>query len=145
MRDVALRYFRCLDTEDWAEMARLWTPDAQLRAVGARPRNDREGVIEYFSKLFGPWHRHRDHPERLIVSEPDRTVVAEVTFTGTTADGRDVRFEAVDVFDFEAGLIRKLTNWYDIDYARRAIAPGAVAGRRPAAVVVDGRASPEED
>jgi ketosteroid isomerase-like protein len=123
MRLVALRYFNCLDTEDWAAMADLWTPDGQLRAVGARPRDDRDGVIEYFSKLFDPWPAHRDHPERLIISEPDETVVAEVTFTGTTPDGRDVRFEAIDVFDFESGRIRKLTNWYDIDYARRSLAP----------------------
>jgi ketosteroid isomerase-like protein len=125
MREVVLGYFRCLDTEDWVTMPELWTPDAKLRAVGARPRDDRDGVIQYFSKLFAPWPAHRDHPERLIVSVPDQTVVAEVTFTGTTADGRDVRFEAVDVFDFEDGRICKLTNWYDIDYARRSIAPPA--------------------
>jgi len=78
-------------------------------------------VIEYFSKLFDPWPAHRDHPERLIISTEDQTVVAEVTFFGTTPDGREVRFEAIDVFDFEGPLIRKLTNWYDIDYARRAL------------------------
>lgn len=125
MRDVAERYFRCLDTEDWTAMADLWTPHAQLRAVGARPRNDREGIIEYFSKLFDPWPEHRDHPDRLIVSETHKTVVAEVTFTGTTADGRDVVFPAVDVFDFQDERIRKLTNWYDIDYARRMLGPGS--------------------
>jgi ketosteroid isomerase-like protein len=125
MRQVALRYFRCLDAEDWVAMAALWLPNAQLRAVGARPRDGRGPVIEYFSKLFAPWPVHRDHPERLIISESDQAVVAEVTFTGTTPDGRDVRFEAIDVFDFADGCIRKLTNWYDIDFARRSLAvPG---------------------
>ena len=121
MRRVAMSYFKCLDSEDWPAMAELWTADGQLRAVGARPRDDRDSVIQYFSKLFEPWPEHRDHPERLIVSEPDATVVAEVTFTGTTADGRRVRFEAIDVFDFAGGLIRKLSNWYDIDFARRSL------------------------
>lgn len=121
MRTVALGYFKCLDTEDWLAMAALWTTDAQLRAVGARPRDGRASVIEYFSKLFAPWPQHRDHPERLIISESDQTVVAEVTFTGTTADGRRVSFDAIDVFDFADGLICKLTNWYDIDFARRAL------------------------
>ncbi len=121
MRQVVLRYFTCLDTEDWEGMAEIWTPDGILRAVGARPRDDRDGVIEYFSKLFDPWPAHRDHPERLIISEADQTVVAEVTFFGTLPDGRDVRFEAIDVFDFADGRIRKMTNWYDIDYARRAL------------------------
>lgn len=103
-------------------MAELWTPDAELRAVGARPRTDRDSVIAYFSKLFDPWPAHRDHPERLIISPDDETVVAEVTFTGATPGGQDVRFEAIDIFDFADGRIRKLTNWYDIDYVRRLLA-----------------------
>ena len=143
MRNLAMRYFRCLDAEDWVGMAELWTPKAQLRAVGARPRNDREQIIEYFSKLFDPWFEHSDHPDRLIVSEIDQTVVAEVTFLGTTADGRDVRFEAVDVFDFEDGRIRKLANWYDIDYARRALGVGSGA-RRGSPAAIEARASREE-
>jgi ketosteroid isomerase-like protein len=128
MRDVALRYFHCLDHEDWVAMRQLWTPQATLRAVGARPRADRDAVIEYFIKLFDPWPTHRDHPERLIVSQSDQTVVAEVTFTGTTPDGRDVRFEAIDVFDFVDGSINRFSNWYDIDFARRALSG---SGRRP--------------
>jgi hypothetical protein len=53
--------------------------------------------------------------------------VAEVTFSGTTADGRDVTFDAVDVFDLEDGLIRRFSNWYDIAYARRVLSNGATA------------------
>jgi ketosteroid isomerase-like protein len=123
MRGVVLRYFRCLDTEDWDGMRRLWRDDGRLRAVGARPRDGVDEVIGYFSKLFTPWPAHEDRPVRLIISEQDQTVLAEVEFTGRTADGRDVRFDAVDVFDFVDGRIAKLSNWYDIDYARRSIAP----------------------
>lgn len=123
MRDVVARYFRCLDEEDWRTMAELWTPDGQLRAVGARPRDGRDEVLEFFAKLFDPWPRHRDHPDRVIIAEEDRAATVEVTFTGTTGDRREVRFEAVDVIDFEHDRIRRLTNWYDIDYARRALAP----------------------
>jgi ketosteroid isomerase-like protein len=123
MRAVVLRYFRCLDTEDWRGMAELWCEDAELRAVGARPRRDRDGVIAFFSKLFLPWPQHEDRPTRLVTSEPDQTVLAEVTFSGTTEDGLAVAFDAVDVFDFRGGRIAKLTNWYDVDYARRALAP----------------------
>lgn len=122
MRAVALRYFRCLDTEDWAGMREIWRPDGKLRAVGARAREDREGVIGYFSKLFDPWPQHEDRPTRMVVSERDGMVIAEVTFFGTTADGRAVSFDAVDVFDIADGAIAKLSNWYDIDYARKAIA-----------------------
>src|SRR5690348_17261135 len=99
MREVVLRYFKNLDTEDWEDLARIWHEDGKLRAVGARPRDDREGVIQYFSKLFTPWPEHEDRPVRLVISERDQTVLAEVTFTGRTTAGKEVVFEAIDVFD----------------------------------------------
>jgi ketosteroid isomerase-like protein len=118
-QETVRRYFVCLDTEDWTQMRTLWQPDAELRAVGARPRIGVDEVIGYFSNLFTPWPRHQDKPTRLIAA--DDTVVAEVTFTGTTPDGREVSFDAVDVFDLRDGLIARETNWYDIAYARKVL------------------------
>lgn len=114
------RYFTCLDTEDWSQMRELWHEDGELRAVGARPRSGVDDVIGYFSGLFSPWPQHEDRPTRLIASGD--TIVAEVTFTGTTPDGREASFDAVDVFDLRDGRIARLTNWYDIAYARRVVA-----------------------
>jgi ketosteroid isomerase-like protein len=125
MRGIVLRYFRYLDTEDWAGMAQIWCEDGALRAVGARPRDDREAVVGYFAKLFAPWVKHEDRPTRLVISEQDQTVLAEVTFTGITRDGREVAFDAVDVFDFRDGRIARLSNWYDVDFARKSIAAGS--------------------
>ena len=76
-------------------------------------------MIGYFSKLFDPWPQHVDAPTRWLRS--GETFVVEVTFTGTTPDGREVSFDAVDVFDVERGLIRRLSNWYDVAYARRVL------------------------
>jgi len=123
LRETVLRYFECLNAEDWRGMRQIWRPDGQLRAVGARPRDDLEGVLGYFSKLFEPWPEHVDRPTRVLVLEDEGTVLAEVTFTGRTQDGRQVSFEAIDVFDLVDGRIKKLSNWYDIDYARRVIGP----------------------
>jgi hypothetical protein len=41
------------------------------------------------------------------------TVTVEVRFIGTTEDGRELEFDAVDVIDLEGRRIKKLTNWYD--------------------------------
>jgi uncharacterized protein len=123
--EVVRRYFTCLDTEDWEAMRGLWHADAELRAVGARPRRGLDEVIGYFSKLFTPWPAHVDAPTRLI--EADSTIVAEVTFTGTTPDGREVSFDAIDVFDLRDGQICRMTNWYDVAYARRVLGDGTSA------------------
>jgi uncharacterized protein len=104
-------------------MRTLWQPDATLRAVGARPRDGIDAVIGYFSSLFTPWPAHEDRPTRFI--EQGDTIVVEVTFYGTTPDGREVAFDAVDVFDLRDGLIARETNWYDIAYARKALAQPA--------------------
>jgi ketosteroid isomerase-like protein len=123
LREQVARYFEYLNGDRWDEMQTLWTEDAELRAVGARPRSGRDDVLGYFRKVFQPWPDHDDTPTRLVVSVPDRTVLAEVVFTGRTQSGREVRFDAIDVFDFaEDGRIRRWSNWYDVDYARRMIA-----------------------
>jgi ketosteroid isomerase-like protein len=133
LRRVVSRYFRCLDTEDWAGMREIWHEDGALRAIGARPRDDRDGVIQYFSKLFGPWSRHEDRPVRVVVSVPDRVVTAEVRFTGETEHGTEVEFDGLDVFDIaEDGRIIRLSNWYDIDAARKSIAGPALERARQA-------------
>jgi ketosteroid isomerase-like protein len=114
------RYFACLDAEDWTQMRELWHDEAKLRAVGARPRDGVDDVIGYFGNLFSPWPKHEDRPMRFIAQGD--TIVVEVTFAGTTADGREVEFDAVDVFDLHEGRIARLTNWYDIAYARKVVA-----------------------
>jgi ketosteroid isomerase-like protein len=112
-------YFTCLDSEDWVAMRDLWHEDSTLRAVGARQRRGVDEVIGYFSKLFTPWAKHEDRPTRLLISGD--AIVAEVTFYGTTGDGREVAFEAIDVFDLAGGRISRFSNWYDLDYARKAL------------------------
>jgi ketosteroid isomerase-like protein len=115
--EVVRRYFYCLDHEDWDQMRELWHSDGTLRAVGARPREGIEEVMDLFSKLFVPWPRHRDAPTRIL--DAGDAVTVEVTFTGTTPDGREVRFDAVDIFDLRDGRIQRMTNWYDTAYARK--------------------------
>jgi ketosteroid isomerase-like protein len=118
--ELIQRYFTCLDREDWEQMRTLWDPAGRMRAVGARERVGREEVLRYFSRLFAPWPSHSDTPTRVVIAES--VVTVEVRFDGVTPHGKSVSFEAVDVFDIANGVITALSNWYDIDYARRELA-----------------------
>lgn len=121
---LARRYFKLLNDEEWDGFRDLWTDDAEVVAVGARPRHGIDGVMTYYKKIFGPWSKHVDEPVRVMSATEGDTVTVEVRFQGWTHDGRHVAFDAVDLFDLRDGRIRRLSSWYDIDYARRAIADG---------------------
>jgi ketosteroid isomerase-like protein len=110
-------YFDALNREDWALMRELWDVNAELRAVGARPRRGRDEVVSYLEPIFGPWATHLDQPTRFIVAPS--TVVVEVRFTGVTHAVRELPFDAVDVFDTDDHAILRLTTWYDLAWLRK--------------------------
>lgn len=117
--DTVDAYFRCLNTEDWASMATMWTDDALLRPVGARPRRGPDEIVAFYSTLFDPWAEHLDTPTRII--RAGDVVTVEVTFTGRSRSGTEVSFDAVDLFDLRDGRIAGLSTWYDLVAARRAV------------------------
>ena len=97
-------------TSPWAEGVKLYEIHDGLKPKAG----EKDEVIAYFSRLFRPWPHHTDRPTRVL--NCGDTFVVEVTFTGTTPDGLDVSFDAVDVFDLQDGLIRRMsgrvcTNW----------------------------------
>lgn len=104
-------YFDAVNAEDWDAMGRLWEPDAELTAVGARPRHGRDEILAYYPRVLAGYAEHEDRPVRRIAEAS--TVVVEIRFTGRTSDGRRVAFDAVDVFDLAGNRIRKLSTWYD--------------------------------
>jgi ketosteroid isomerase-like protein len=113
-------YFRAVNAEDWDGFRTLWAEDSTVLAVGARPRRGVDDVMGLYTKMFNHWPKHRDVPSRTLVD--GNTVTVEVHFIGTTEDGRELQFDAVDVFDLEDGQIKKLTNWYDTSRVRAMIA-----------------------
>ncbi|MBF6621389.1 MAG: nuclear transport factor 2 family protein [Patulibacter sp.] len=113
---VVRGFFEALNAEDWGRMATSWAADAELRAVGARPRRGRAEIMTYYDGLFGPWPQHHDEPTRVIVAGD--VVVVEVRFSGTSASGKQIEFDAVDVFDLADGAIRRMTSWYDLAWVR---------------------------
>jgi ketosteroid isomerase-like protein len=113
---VVRDYFDALNAEDFDALERLWSPDGELRAVGSRPRQGIENLMAYFRPLFDPWVEHLDQPTR-VIGEGD-AVVVEVRFSGRTETGRDLVFDAVDVFDLGGEGIERLCTWYDLAWLR---------------------------
>ncbi|MFV0463509.1 MAG: nuclear transport factor 2 family protein [Nostocoides sp.] len=119
--DAITTYFDAINTEDWDRLAEVWHEEADLLAVGARPRHGRDDIVSYYPKTLAPWKAHLDNPTRYIVSGD--TVTAEIHFSGRSADGVSVEFDAVDVFDLVDGRIQRLTNWYDVAAVRSLLPP----------------------
>lgn len=112
-----LDYFDAINTEDWDKLASLWTEDAELNVVAARPRRGREDVLTYYPRALAPFPQHYDDPVRISVAGD--VVTVEIKFTGELADGRPVEFDAVDVFDMRDGKLWKMSSWFDIEHIRR--------------------------
>ncbi len=115
-REVVTAYFAAINSEDWDALAELWHDDAVWRATGARPRRGKKDVLIYYPRALALYPDHDDEPTRII--DAGDTIVVEITFTGRTPGGKPVTFEAVDVFDFEEGLIKGFSSWFDMDELR---------------------------
>ena len=110
-RDLVDLYFRSLNSADYDGLAEAFHPDIDMHPTGSRPRLGRDDALDFFPNVFEMFPEHYDDPVRVI--DAGETIVVEIVFDGTTADGRTVHFEAVDVFDFADGHIKRLRQWFD--------------------------------
>jgi ketosteroid isomerase-like protein len=115
------RYFATMNGEEWEEFSTLWTDDALLTPVGARPRTGPEEITAFYKSLFNAWRTHWDQPT-LAYEAGDGSLASAVTFSGTTTLGLEVSFDAVDLFHFRDGKICKLANYYDLLHVRQLLA-----------------------
>jgi ketosteroid isomerase-like protein len=115
------RYFATMNGEEWDEFSTLWTDDALLTPVGARPRTGPVDITSFYAGLFGAWLTHWDQPTKAFTAG-DGSIGSAVTFTGKTTKGLDVSFDAVDLFEFQNGRISKLANYYDLLHVRELLA-----------------------
>lgn len=114
--EVINRYFASINAEDWDGLAVLWHPEVDWRATGARRRSGKDDVLSYYPRALALYPTHHDEPVRII--DAGETITVEIVFTGKTRDGKAIRFDAIDVFDFERGLIRRFSSWFDMDQLR---------------------------
>ncbi len=114
---VILDYFDSINTENWDKLASLWTDDAELDVVGARPRRGRDDVLTYYPKALSMYPEHWDEPVRISVAGD--VVTVEIDFTGKMENGTAIAFKAVDIFDLKDGKLWKMSSWFNLHDVRK--------------------------
>ena len=125
-RNLIARYFERINAEDYEGVAALFGPDAVVVPAGGRPRRGRAEIAAYYAKILAPFPEHHDEPVRVVVGGDDVTV--EIAYRGVLGNGRELAFDALNVYRLSGGLIARLTQWYDTDRVRRMLLEGQAAG-----------------
>ena len=117
MRKTLDAYFAGVNADRFDDVAALFAPEATLTAPGVGPL-PRDEIAGYLSTALEGYPTHYDEPTRTVLAGTAATV--EITFTGERADGTPIRFDALDVFDFDdAGRITRLRTWFDSHELRK--------------------------
>lgn len=109
---VVAAYFSAVNERRFDDLIALFHDDAEVRPVGARRRVGREDIAAYYPPLLAGFSASHDDPQEVHVA--GEVVTVEIAFTGTTVGGREVAFDAVDVFRIRSGRIASLRILYDI-------------------------------
>ena len=125
-RALIADYFARINAEDYDGVAGLFAPDAVVVPAGGRPRSGRPEIARYYAKILAPFTEHHDEPVRVVVSGDEVTV--EIAYRGRLGNGREIAFDALNVYRLSGGLIARLTQWYDTDRVRRTLVEGEAAG-----------------
>jgi hypothetical protein len=109
--DTLDAYFKGVNEDRFEDVAALFTPEATITAPGAGTVAQQE-IAAYLRRALSGYPTHHDEPTRTLRAENAATV--EITFTGALADGTEITFQALDVFDFDdQARITNLTTWFD--------------------------------
>jgi ketosteroid isomerase-like protein len=111
MRELAEQYFAAVNAEDFDALGAVFAPDVEIHTTGTEPVVGRDAALAHFRSVLANYPEHLDAVTRWIEA-PD-AVVCEIAFTGRLADGREIRFDALDVFDAGDRGITRVSTWYD--------------------------------
>ncbi len=111
MRALVEGYFAAVNAEDFDALAAVFSPDVEIHTTGADPVHGRDAALAHFRAVLANYAEHDDRVTRWI--EAGDAVVCEIAFTGRLSDGRDVRFDALDVFDADDRGITRVGTWFD--------------------------------
>ncbi len=109
---IAKRYFTAVNESRLDDLAAVFAEGAILSFPMLPHVEGRKAIREFYAGVLTFYPERRDDVTRWFVSEGG-DVAAEISFVGRTSTGRDVAFDAVDVFTIRNGVIQKLTIYYD--------------------------------
>ena len=105
-------YFDAVHASQPDALANCFAEDAEVHFPMQDPVVGRAKIREFYAGVFVFYARRHDEITAVYKSESGN-VAAEIHFDGTTGDGKDVTFDAVDVFTVHNNKIRKLRIFYD--------------------------------
>lgn len=109
---IAKRYFTAVNESRLDDLAVVFAENGVLSFPMLPPVQGRKAVRDFYAGVLTFYPERRDDITRWFVSD-DGDVAAEIRFVGRTATGRNVAFDAIDVFTIKSGLIEKLAIYYD--------------------------------
>jgi steroid delta-isomerase len=101
---------RAMDAEAWVA---TFAPDAtNYDPVGAPPAVGHDGLRQFFAAIAGAFKTVALTEDHIFIAGDGAAV--KWTGTGTGKNGRNVRFEGIDVFEFNAdGLIQTMRAYWN--------------------------------
>ena len=109
---IAKRYFAAVNEKRIGDIAASFAEDGVLIFPTLDPIKGRKAIGDFYDGALRFYPKANDVVTRWFVSEAG-DVAADIHFEGQTATGRDVIFDAVDLFTIKNGLIQHLHIHYD--------------------------------
>lgn len=109
---VAKSYFAAVNETRLDDLAGVFAENGVLSFPMLPPIEGRKAIRDFYAGVLQFYPKRYDDVTRWFVSEAG-DVAAEIHFEGRTSTGRDVIFDAVDVFTIKNNLIQKLNIFYD--------------------------------
>ncbi|MEK6981732.1 MAG: nuclear transport factor 2 family protein [Candidatus Micrarchaeota archaeon] len=112
------KYFKALETGNYEQMIKLFTPDAVVHS----PVYGNVKANEFYKKLFSDTSESKIILLNIFEGKDNFTGACHFMYDWKLANGKDISFECVDVFKFsDSGLIKELTIIYDASATRPAL------------------------
>ena len=109
---VAKRYFASVNQTRLDDLALVFAEDALLTFPALEPIRGRQNIRNFYAGVLDFYPQRHDGVTRWFVCE-NGDIAAGIHFEGKTLTGREVIFDAVDVFTIRDGMIQDLHIYYD--------------------------------